>query len=286
MLFVSRNPGPPLNSYVDCVWLCLDDARPMALERILPTGAPQLIINLAEDRTRTYRHGPSGFVCDESPGTVLTGAATRFQIIDTAEQRHVAGIAFRPGGTLPFLSHPAPELTDADTPLGALAGEGEARRLRQQLLEAASPGMVLDILQAWLLAAWTARTLHPAVSHSLARFRERPAVERVADVAAMAGLSSEGFSRRFRAEVGMTPKRFCRLLRFQQAVSSAHRGLSAANGDQAWATLALDCGYFDQAHLIHDFREFSGITPSEYRSAVTRFHNHVDFLQSPQILLP
>lgn len=258
----------------------------MALERVLPTGTPQLIINLSEDKTRTYHRGPSGFVCEESPGAVLTGAATRFQTIDTAEQRHAAGIAFRPGGALPFVSHPAPELTDADTPLAALAGEGEARRLRQQLLEASSPQVVLDILEAWLLAAWSDRTLHPAISHALTRFREFPAIARIADVAASAGLSSEGFSRRFRAEVGITPKRFCRLLRFQQAVSSAHRGLSSTNGDQSWATLALDCGYFDQAHLIHDFHEFAGITPNEYRAAATKFHNHVDFLQSPDLLLP
>jgi AraC-like DNA-binding protein len=48
-----------------------------------------------------------------------------------------------------------------------------------------------------------------------------------------------------------------------------------------WAEVALSCGYYDQAHFIHDFRAFSGLTPTGYRTARTAFQNHVSFLQSP-----
>ena len=77
-------------------------------------------------------------------------------------------------------------------------------------------------------------------------------------------------------EIGVTPKRYCRLLRFQQVVAKTH-GAKNLN----WAELALVCGYFDQAHFIHEFREFSGVTPSAYHSNTTAFQNHVTFLQYP-----
>ena len=76
-------------------------------------------------------------------------------------------------------------------------------------------------------------------------------------------------------EVGMTPKRYCRVRRFQRALALANRGRQVD-----WNRVALDCGYFDQAHFIHDFRSFAGLTPTGYQSARTSFQNHVKFLQS------
>ena len=76
---------------------------------------------------------------------------------------------------------------------------------------------------------------------------------RIGDVTDAIALSPKRFIERFKAEVGVTPKRYCRLLRFQRAVAGAHRG-----GAIDWAGLALSCGYFDQAHFIHDFRASPG----------------------------
>lgn len=76
--------------------------------------------------------------------------------------------------------------------------------------------------------------------------------------------------------VGLTPKQYCRVRRFQQSVTAAH-----AAREVDWAELAVSCGYYDQAHFIHDFRAFSGLTPGAYRDVRTAFQNHVTFLQSP-----
>ena len=273
MIFVTRRPAPPLDAHIDAIWLFHCAPRPFTPERVLPTGGAQLIVNLKEDQTRTY-DAVSGR-CHRMPGSTLGGVATRFQIIDTAEQEHVAGVAFRPGGTTAFFPTPAYALTDFDAPLDALWGARATARLREQLLEAATPEAALDVLEWTLRATYLGRTRHPAVAFALDAFMKRPDVGRVGEVTSAIALSPKRFIERFKADVGITPKRYCRLLRFQQAVGRAH-----AARDVDWAEVALACGYFDQPHFIHDFREFSGLTPTAYGALKTAFQNHVTFLQS------
>lgn len=257
------------------MWICRNEPAPRRFERVLPTGGAQLVINLAEDQTRVYRDEAGGLACVTGSGSILTGLTLRAQIIDSDEQMYVAGIVFRPGGTVPFTAFPAHELTDIDVPLDAIWGEAATRRLRDQLLEAPTPEAALDALEDALRLVSIDRSCHPAVAFALDRFRARPAPVRVSDITAAVGLSSKRFIERFRSDVGVTPKRYCRLLRFREAVGVAHR----LSGPQ-WAALAASCGYVDQSHFIHEFREFSGITPGTYERLRTPFQNHVTFLQS------
>lgn len=74
----------------------------------------------------------------------------------------------------------------------------------------------------------------------------------------------------FARGVGMTPKLFCRVWRFQRVLRAVHHRDAVD-----WTEVALACGYFDQPHLIHDFREFSGLSPTEYLAARTEHLNHV-----------
>ena len=178
---------------------------------------------------------------------------------------------------MPFVAAPARELSDADVPLDVLWGRQRERLLREQLLSACDPESALDVLEAALLDRCREKAAHPAVRYALSEFRAHPSMARIRAVTDAIALSPKRFIERFKAEVGVTPKRYCRLLRFQRVVASAHR-----RGPADWAGLALACGYFDQAHLIHDFRAFSGLTPTAYEARRTAFQNHVTFLQSTE----
>jgi AraC-like DNA-binding protein len=274
MLFRQRVPKPPLDAFITSIWVFQNDPRPHALERVLPSGAAQLIINLKEDKTRIYEEVPP-HRCVEGAGTVLSGVHSRYQIIDTSEQEYVAGVAFRPGGTVPFTRMPAYEASDVDVPLEALWGVRRTSDLRERLLERRGPEAKLDALELALEEMWGASTVHPAVSFALTRFDRGPHGASIERVTNEVGLSAKRFIERFKIEVGVTPKRYCRIRRFQQAVALAHEGRHVD-----WVQVALDCGYFDQAHFIHDFRSFAGITPTGYQAARTAFQNHVKFLQS------
>jgi AraC-like DNA-binding protein len=275
MLYVQRTLNAPLDAYVESIWLARNGPRPRALERILPIGRAQLIVNLAEDETRLYQSTAYGVSCEVSSGSILSGLTTSFQIIDTAEQEYVAGVVFRPAGTGAFLRIPASQLSNRQVPLEDLWGRGRSNRLREELLAATTPEAALDVVEAWLLGSWRGRPCHPAVAFALHRFHSSPAVPPIRTITDAISFSPKRFIERFEAEVGLTPKRYCRLLRFQRAVATAH-----GTGSLDWTQLALDCGYFDQAHFIHDFRRFSGITPSMYAEGITPFQNHVTFLQS------
>src|SRR5690606_5156446 len=117
--------------------------------------------------------------------------------------------------------------------------------------------------------------LGPAPEHDWAidravRALAAPAPGRsVAETAESLGLSRRRFADRFERRVGLTPKRFARLERFRHALRLA----SAAN--VRWSDVAQACGYFDQAHLAHEFRRFSGVSPSEYPARRGSWDSHL-----------
>jgi hypothetical protein len=184
VLFLHRAPSPPLDAFISSLWYCENEPRPFALERVLPSGAAQLIVNLKEDQTRIYHPAAA-----TTAGTVLSGISSRYTIIDTLEQECVAGIAFRPGGTVPFFPLPAYELCDIDIPLEFLWGQARVSELREQLLIARTAERRLDVLERTMLETYTTCVLHPAVRLALDTFAQQPDVLRIADLADSAGLS-------------------------------------------------------------------------------------------------
>jgi AraC-like DNA-binding protein len=280
MRYTTRQPGPRLAPFVQSLWLYDGEPRPHALERILPTGAAQLIVNLAEDETRVYDDRLIDWCeptarCERMAGTVLCGARSRYCVIDTTEQRVVLGASFRPGGAFPFFGVPAGHAANMHVPLDALWGCRRAARLRERVLGAPTAESKLEALEDELCALSPPPGLHPAVVYALTAFGRVPGTATVAGVTDAIGLSPKRFIERFKAEVGLTPKSYCRVRRFQRALAAAWAGRGVD-----WSAVALGCGYFDQAHFIHDFRAFAGMTPTGYHASRTEYQNHVKFLQS------
>jgi AraC-like DNA-binding protein len=269
MISHTRVPQPPLSDFVALLWLYDGWSPSHARERALPDGSVELVVNLLEDETRLYDADDFGAVRRFS-GTVLCGPHSRYFVIDTAEQVRAAGVHFKPGGAFPFLPPPMHELTDTHLSLEDLWGRA-ARELRERMLEAPTPEGKLDALEAALLARLArARPAHPAVAYALRRFRERPHAHTVARVRDEIGISPRRFIEVFKQEAGLTPKLFCRVRRFQRVVRRIYRRERIV-----WADVALACGYYDQAHFIHDFRAFSGLNPTAYLAQAGRHPNHV-----------
>lgn len=262
-------PGGPLSAFVGCFWYWEGAPQTHQKERLLPNGEPSIIFNLLDAPIRIY--DAQDLTLFASYGrAVLSGARSNCFTIDTNQQEHVVGIQFKPGGAFPFLRMPASEVENASVSLDDVWPR-RAGEIRERLLAARSIESTFAILERCLLEQ-LARPLelHPAVAFALDQFGRSAPGRKIAEVTERIGLSPRRFIEVFRRQVGLTPKVFCRVRRFQQALRSIHR-----RDDVDWVDIALDCGYYDQAHFIHDFQAFSGLTPSDYLERATPHLNHV-----------
>lgn len=266
-IFKFYKPKPPLSKFVDSFWLYEGYEPEHKTERILPTGTLELVINLRQNELLFYdAERPEN--CSRFSGAIVSGAHGRGFAPDTAEEA-IIGVHFKPGGAFPFLGIPAGDLADTHVDLETLWGPS-AGRLRERLCEARTSAERFQLLQEALLSRLCHGVeQHYAVSAGLEMFVKNQAGPRVREAAKCLGLSQRRFIQVFRAEVGMTPKLFSRIQRFQQT-----RTFIQHNPSINWADLAVAFGYFDQSHFIREFIEFSGLSPTDYLNRRKGFIEH------------
>jgi AraC-like DNA-binding protein len=267
-LFNFYKPKPPLSKFVDSFWLYEGPGAEHQTERILPTGTLELAINLRQNELRFYDPERPGNRSRLS-GAVVSGAHGRGFAPESVVDVIIIGVHFKPGGAFPFLGLPAGVLADTHVDLETLWGPS-AGRLRERLSEARSSAERFQLLQEALLSRLCHGVeQHYAVSAALEMFGKNQAGPRVREAAKYLGLSQRRFIQVFKAEVGMTPKLFSRIQRFQQT-----RTFIQQNPPPNWTSLALDRGYFDQSHFIREFLEFSGLSPTDYINRHRSFIEH------------
>jgi AraC-like DNA-binding protein len=255
MRYLTHAPAPPLDEYVDYLW-SLSDAPAHARERILPSGTLELVVNLHEDEFHVY--DPASDRCSRFSGAMISGAYRGPFVIDTREHAAILGVHFKPGGAFPFLGVPSGEMANRHASLETLWGRS-AVELRERLCEAA-PASRFAILER-ALAARLSRDFRRHGAAQVALERLGVTGESIAEIAARADLSHRRFIAVVSAEIGMTPKAFERVRRFQRALEWARRTVAPD-----WARLSVACGYCDQSHMIRDFMVLSGSSPSQLLS--------------------
>jgi AraC-like DNA-binding protein len=263
-------PPSPLGDFVQCFWYW--EGIPEGThthERLMPNGEATIVFNL-KDTPICIFHSDDVRRFDTYGHAIVSGPRTNYFVIGSAEQERVMGIQFKPGGSFPFFREPADAIENTSICLEDL-WRARVDELLERMLSASDISGMFQILEQDLLDQ-LARPLawHPAVDYVLHHFRRIPHLTTVARMTERIGLSPRRFIQLFRQQVGLTPKAFCRVRRFQQALTTVH---GAKEVD--WTQVALDCGYYDQPHFIHDFQAFSGMTPSAYLAAATPHLNHV-----------
>ena len=258
MRFRSYRVGRPLSDLVESFWLCEGYTSPHLQERILPTGKFGLVFNLRNDELRIYTaRDPDR--CSRLPGMVVAGPYGHYFATDRAEDAAVIGVHLKPGGAVPFFGLAADELMDTHVDLQDIWGR-DALEIRERVSAEHTPERRFQVLESALSSRLVRRReCHPAVLSALDHFRRNSARVVVRKLAREVGLSQRRFIDVFNFEVGVKPKLFARIHRFQRVLHKVHH-LPVVN----WGQLALEQGYFDQSHLIRDFVAFSGISPADY----------------------
>jgi len=216
-------PALPLNQYVDFCWYYVDFSPDHDREHVLPDGTFEFIVNLQEIPRKLF-HDADSTGYDAFEGGWISGAHSKFLIIDALPQSSMIGVHFKPGGAAPFLGMPADELAGQVVELDAVWG-GAAWDWRDQLLAAHTPDSKFSILERLLshrLAQRKLRQRHAdAVTWALNRYVAEPNLQTITSVSSRVGFSHKHFIELFRQQTGLSPKVFCRIRRFQKALLEA-----------------------------------------------------------------
>ncbi len=261
-------PPPPYDALIENIWYWEGFDPGHAKDTIMASGRLGLMVNLAGPELAWYdgaRYGRR----NRLGGIAMCGAHSASFAIDAFQPNNM-GVQFKPGGAAAFFSGSAREFHDNHVSLADIWSDAAAESLHQSLVDAPTPRAKAAILLRALVARAREAERHPAVALALARFERAPHRASVAAVAREAEVSVKRLIGLFADEVGMTPKAYLRVSRFQRVLSRVH-----AAPEVDWLDEVERHGYYDQPHFIREFREFSGFTPTEYLRRRGPYLNHV-----------
>ena len=285
MLLRLHRPGPPLGRFVELVTYFEGFDPGHTKEKLLPDGAVEIIVDLTDRPKRLFDREDHSRGTDFH-GAWISGMRKDWIVIEAAPGASMAVIRFRPGGAFPFLGFSVEGITGTVDQLDVVLGQA-TRSLRERVLAASGVAAKMAAVEGWLVErAGDALEPHPVVEYLAGRLFA-PAGIRIRDVVDEIGYSQRHLLGLFRRWVGLTPKQYGRIRRFQQVLSTVSRQAgprcpeeaamlaSPARGEPDWAELALSHGYYDQSHLSRDFREFSGMSPGAYIEAYRGLENYL-----------
>ncbi|TWI61557.1 helix-turn-helix protein [Pseudoduganella lurida] len=246
MSYREYRPHPALAPHVACLWT-LRVAGPVSataphVHRVLPDNCIDI---LWQDG------GTAAFAVGMMSASILVPASRPVRTV---------GVRFKPGAAGLFLGLPLAELTDTRAGLADLWGSAAAARLDDALWTSElADAQRVAILERELLGRLAlAGPGQPTLAlRAVAAFEAAHGDLRIESVAERLGVSRQHFALQFRQQVGLSPKLFARICRFRRALAL----LREPGRTEDMTTLAADCGYFDQSHLIRDFHDFANAAP-------------------------
>ena len=249
-------PTPVLAKYLECFWFAsgTGNLAATASERILPDGCLELIFHLGAS---FQRWSPvAGW--ENQPRSFVVGELTRFLLVRPTGNPCIMGVRFCPRGAYRFLRFSLDELSDQNVPLSDLWGV-EGKHLEEAVNEAQNDRDRQRLVEEFLLRELSKTVSRPRFESAVEDIIQSRGLARVGEVAARIGLSPRQLEREFRTHVGLSPKAFARIIRFQNLM-----WLVGEQPLREWTRLALDGGYADQPHMVREFREFTGQSPTEH----------------------
>jgi AraC-like DNA-binding protein len=236
----------------------LETAPARRYEKILPMPFAHLIVNLS-DPYRIHDHDAAASIV---PNAFVSGLQSAYLVIESPPRIRHLGVEFTPTGLACFAPTPAQATAGAVRDAGTVIEGICALTARVRTMDDASDA--LAALDRFLLGLERHRA-DPVTVAAVARI-ERDPERPIGEVAAELGVSHDALIDRFRRATATTPKRHARIVRFHRFIDAVHAG----GGTPDWAALAVTAGYYDQPHVIREFRRFSGWTPAEYYRLVAQ----------------
>jgi AraC-like DNA-binding protein len=244
-------PRKHLQPFIEGIWIQesadvsnLTSYRPT---RVLPTASVEATFFYADPFVEVSEHETILL-----PRCLITGQKTRFKEYLATGKTGIIIVRFTPWGARPFFHLPLHELIDANLDLSLVAPPQIVARLEDQLQGSTSLSQKICLIQDFLDDLFIEKytdELTIGSAHEIARLNGSPLISHVAQTF---NLSTRQLERRFKYAIGISPKKFASIIRFQKAI-----------GHQNWDEALKDCNFFDQAHFIKTFKSFAGLTPTK-----------------------
>lgn len=272
MIFRIHSPAAPLGEFVGGL-IYYESFDPVHnLDRFLPDGNTEIIIDLTERPQHIYDNETLK-VIQTCRHAWVSGVRTQPITIPSGKGSRMLIVAFKKGKAFPFYPMPMNEIQNKVVNADMIFGR-DSTRLREQLLNASSIDGMFALVENFLLRragdALCTDNDSKCIRYVVSKITHQPNSLAFEQLREQIGYSQKHFIDLFKRQVGVPPKQYMKIMRFQKAILEIEKDTSVH-----WSEIALRNGFYDQAHFIHEFRNFSGFTPGEYVKRKTDTLNYV-----------
>ena len=268
MIYQIHIPAPPLSHFIEHFFYYEGFQAEYQMEKFLPDGSMDLLIDLTETPKKLF-HDEDGSSYTTYNKSWMSGMKTEYILIDASVSTMI-GVHFKPGGAYPFFNLPVAELNNTTIETDILWNI-DIHYIRDEILNKQRTEDKFLVLENFFIKKGRNK-LEPNlfIHYALDQLQRSPQLWTIEKLAAKTGFSQKHLIHLFKKYVGLSPKQFARIARFQKVITELEK-----YQEVEWTSIAYDCGYFDQAHFIKEFQSFSGINPSKYLVQRGEYRNYL-----------
>jgi AraC-like DNA-binding protein len=257
MNYQTFHPNPKLESLVSCYWtLEVPVKDPPQRQRIIPDGTIEMAFILGEDIKR-YTNGDEFII---QPRSMVLGQTIEPFYIEPTGYVNTFAIRFYPFGFSNFVNIPIENLANKETPLKELFGEQIAENLEKRIALAESVKEKIQIIEGFLIEKLNEeKTIDKIVKTTIDALMLSKGSESISNIINKDKSTRRQLERMFKKQIGISPKQLGKVIRLQTALK-----LLLNQESEKLTNIAYKCEYYDQAHFIKDFKEFTGVSPKEF----------------------
>lgn len=258
MSLLLSKPSALLSPYIKQYWMIQNSLSKgeRYRHRIVPSGLMELSFYLGNQPAVIKNSKSNQLDC-----TMLTGQLLNHYEVEVSDDLDLFSITFQPQGAMMFLELPLSELSNQTIAFNEVFNESTGQ-IEEQLFFANSFQKRIKIVEEYFrrkLIANQDRRYYSRINNSIQQIDRLKGEVRIDELAANACLSRKQFERIFTNGIGISPKQFLKVLRFQNAIYQKE-----LTPELSLTRLAVDSGYYDQSHMINDFKTLSGMAPLEF----------------------
>ncbi|MFZ1304628.1 MAG: helix-turn-helix domain-containing protein [Ferruginibacter sp.] len=269
MVFQVHIPAFPLNQFIES-FIYYRDYNPVhSVDRFLPDGNVNIIFDLTDYPKHIYDNETLKEI-QACRNVWFSGIRNKYITIPSGKDSEMFIINFHKGRSYPFVQMPLYELTDSVVD-AELVLTNDILDMREMILASSLLAQKFYVAENYLLKKFRDKLIvNPFIEFAVNSIISSPNQMSIEEIAGKVGYSQKHLIKLFKDNVGLTPKGFLKVIRFQKAIEEI-----AAAKQINWTGIAYECGYYDQAHFINDFKTFSGFTPEEY---LQKQYEHLNYI--------